>query len=278
MLPCFGLIWHCGCCGAAIAHDRLPSVLLAQKPHQKMPARFNASRSLLALCLAPALTCAPAGALCQAAHLWARARQRRQRQRAAAPGVLCRRAGGRAAQRGGGSVWELRQGGCCWWVVGAYAMGFPHHGSPMPAVPCFAALPMARSHTRINASSSACMHALTCRTNGTPAHANLLHASLQIAKVELFTDSRTRQTRGCGFVFYYDRRAAHDAIAAMHNIFTFPGARACCGPRRPAPCRSLFMRLWVRGVAAAAGGLSVQRLSSARGCGPAAGHAAAAGG
>lgn len=41
--------------------------------------------------------------------------------------------------------------------------------------------------------------------------------------MELFTDFRTRQTRGCGFVHYVERRSAEDAIAALGGAYTFPG-------------------------------------------------------
>ncbi len=44
--------------------------------------------------------------------------------------------------------------------------------------------------------------------------------------MELFTDFHSRQTRGCGFVFYKEQKSAEDAIAAMHGAYTFPGG--CC--------------------------------------------------
>lgn len=47
---------------------------------------------------------------------------------------------------------------------------------------------------------------------------------LQVNRAELFTDFHSRQTRGCGFIFYRDQKSAEDAIAAMHGAYTFPGA------------------------------------------------------
>lgn len=39
-------------------------------------------------------------------------------------------------------------------------------------------------------------------------------------------DFATRQTRGSGFIRYAEYQAAADAVAALHQNYTFPGGRA----------------------------------------------------
>ncbi|KAL4452730.1 hypothetical protein ABPG75_008392 [Micractinium tetrahymenae] len=48
----------------------------------------------------------------------------------------------------------------------------------------------------------------------------------KVIRVELLMDFTTRQTRGSGFIRYAEYQSAADAVAALHQNYTFPGGTA----------------------------------------------------